>query len=237
MHTRITIRHAESRVGTIGFPSKMPGTSFGIPARHCATGSKLHDVADSVCSRCYALNGNYMFKSTLASQENRFQLLGNAEWRDSMVFLLRRYHGLLDGAIHHKIEPDGAGWHRWHDSGDVQSEAHLDDIVAVCEATPEIKHWLPTKEIALLARWLKARHGVGLERINDVLPANLCIRVSGSMIDGPATVRAPNTSTVHRHTAPTEADRCTAPDTDGKCATCRKCWDKTHHNTGYHLHG
>lgn len=234
MAKRITIRHAESRVGTIGFPSKMPGTSFGIPARHCGVGSKLHEVADSVCSDCYALKGRYVFESVVKSQDARFERLGDPEWRESMTFLLRRYHGLLDAAVHSEITDPG--WHRWHDSGDIQSESHLDDIVAVCVATPEIKHWLPTKEIGLLARWLKARHGVALEQMNDVLPPNLCIRVSGSMIDGPATSRAPNTSTVHRDSAPARGERCTAPDTEGKCGPCRKCWDKTHRNTSYHVH-
>lgn len=231
--TRITINHAESRVGTIGFPSKMPGTSFGIPARHCSVGAKLHAIEGSVCSDCYALKNRYAMSNVLASEQNRFDKLNDPEWPVFMAFLLNRYHGLIDGHVDSRIDPNGDGWHRWHDAGDVQSEEHLDNIVRVCELTPTIKHWLPTREIGLLARWLKSRFGATLEQMNNVIPANLCIRVSATMVDGRPTSRAPNTSTVHSATTAAQSDRCVAPDHAGKCGPCRKCWDKTHANTGY----
>lgn len=234
---RITINHARTTVGTIGFPSKMPGTSFGIPARHCKTGSKLRQIKGSTCARCYAFGNNYQYESVTKSQDNRFDKLGSDGWRDAMSFMLNKYHGLIDGKAHYKItDPNGRGWHRWHDAGDIQSEEHLDDIVAVCRATPKIKHWLPTREIGIVSRWLMSRHGASLEQMNKVLPRNLCIRISATMVDGNPTARAPNTSTVHKHNKPAERDRCVAPDHDGHCGPCRKCWNQKQQNTSYHIH-
>ena len=45
--------------GGLGYPSKMPGTSYGISAHDCITGAKLAKVEGSVCHGCYALKGNY----------------------------------------------------------------------------------------------------------------------------------------------------------------------------------
>ena len=49
--------------GGLGYPSKMPGTSYGISAHACITGAKLASVPGSVCHGCYALKGNYQYNS------------------------------------------------------------------------------------------------------------------------------------------------------------------------------
>lgn len=229
-----TLAMAEAIAGTLGFPSKMPGSAFGIPASACNVGQKLHAVPDSVCAGCYAEKGNYGFKSTQASQANRLAKLAADQWVEAMVFMLRKAHGLDGGKVHHKITDPG--WHRWHDSGDIQSESHLDAIIEVCRGTPEIRHWLPTREIGLVLRWLRSRHpGIALVDLNEVLIENLCIRFSATMIDG-RPPKAANTSTVHRDSQPAAADRCVAPDHDGHCGPCRKCWDRSQANTSYHKH-
>ncbi len=65
-----------------------------------------------------------------------------------------------------------SGFHRWHDSGDLQSVEHLEKIIEVCRRTPQIQHWLPTRELAIL------------RACRERIPANLTIRVSATMIDG-----------------------------------------------------
>lgn len=219
-----SIAQAIEIAGSIGFPSKMPGTSYGIPAQHCHTGSKLHAVPDSVCSDCYALKGRYGIEggSVAKAQAKRYDSLSDPQWRDAIVHILRQYHGLVDGRVHRKIKR--AGLHRWHDSGDIQSERHLDAIVDVCRATPEIQHWLPTRETALISRWLKSRYGATLENMNEHIPANLCIRVSATMIDGPASSRAPNTSRV---ASKGNEYNCHAPSNKGECGECSACWQQS----------
>ena len=35
---------------------------------------------------------------------------------------------------------------RWHDSGDIQDVEHLLKIFEVCKLSPDVKHWMPTRE-------------------------------------------------------------------------------------------
>ena len=149
---RLTVKTATAAIGgSLGFPSKMPGTSYGLPTYACGVGGKLRDVAESTCEKCYAHGrGNYQYSSVRTAQERRLASLSNLPaWIEGMTFKLNRVHA--SGEL-----GDGAGWHRWHDSGDLISEEYLSAIVAVCEQTPTIQHWLPTREMSLLSRWLKA---------------------------------------------------------------------------------
>ena len=112
---------------------------------------------------------------------------------------------------------------RWHDSGDIQSEKHLNDIIEVVKLTPHIQHWLPTREAGLVAK-LKE------------IPDNLTIRVSAAMVDGPRPKRFINTSTVHNKLIPINSHICPAPKQEGKCGDCRACWDSAVPNVSYHQH-
>lgn len=228
---RLTVKTATAAIGgSLGFPSKMPGTSYGIPTHACGVGGKLRNVAGSTCEKCYAHDrNNYQYASVKIAQENRLASLADTPaWIEAMTMLLNRVHA--SGKL-----GDGAGWHRWHDSGDITSEAHLSAIVAVCEQTPTVRHWLPTRETALLARWLKARNAT-LATMYDVLPRNLTVRVSATMIDGAASAHAPNVSTVHRDTTPEPSDVCPAPTQGNACGSCRRCWSRSARNTSYHVH-
>jgi hypothetical protein len=46
-------------------------------------------------------------------------------------------------------------------------------IVRVCELTPTIKHWLPTREAKIVVAFLKEAD----------LPTNLTLRISSTMVD------------------------------------------------------
>ena len=209
-------RSALAIAGTLGHPAKMPGTAYGIPANRCKVGGMLAQTPGTVCHGCYALKGNYQFPSVKTAQERRLESLAHPQWVDAMVTLLLDAH------------PTG-GHHRWHDSGDVQSLEHLDRIVTVCRATPLIQHWLPTKEIIVVAQWIR-RHGA--------FPDNLTVRLSSPRVDqGPLTGHAVGvqTSTVHEHGAP-HGHVCPAPTTGGKCGDCRACWSRDVPNVSYHKH-
>lgn len=228
---RLTVKAATAAIGgSLGFPSKMPGTSYGLPTHACGVGSKLRGVPGSTCEHCYAHDrNNYKYDSVKLAQANRLASLADTQaWIDGMTMLLNRVH------TSDKLG-DGAGWHRWHDSGDITSEAHLSAIVSVCEQTPTIRHWLPTREVGLLSRWLKAR-GADMARMYDVLPVNLTVRVSATMVDGAPSAVAPNVSTVHREIAPEPAEVCPAPTQGNACGSCRRCWSRDARNTSYHVH-
>ena len=208
--------------GPLGYPSKMPGTSYGISAKACITGGKLALIPGSVCHGCYALKANYLYPSVAQAHETRLQGLDNPAWVGAMVMMLNRAHALGRG----RNGPIASGWHRWHDSGDLQSVAHLEKICEVAKQTPHIRHWLPTRELGIVKAYEKA---------GGIVPKNLVIRVSATMVDGAPTAAWSTTSTVHA-TARHKGRACVAPKQEGKCGDCRACWNPRVKNVSYHLH-
>ena len=95
---------------------------------------------------------------------------------------------------------------------------HLTKIFAVCNLTPETKHWMPTREA-----WVK--------HFLPLAPANLTIRFSAPMVDQAAPASWPTTSTVV-----TSGATCPAPTQDNECKDCRACWDPAVKNVAYGQH-
>ena len=61
----------EKEIGTLSNPSKMPAFAWGIPIEKCNTGSKLAKVKGTICNKCYALKGHYVFKNVKAHEIRR----------------------------------------------------------------------------------------------------------------------------------------------------------------------
>jgi hypothetical protein len=218
----MNVKEAIAIAGPLGYPSKMPGTAYGISAKACITGAKLAQVPGSVCHGCYALKANYLYPSVQMAHDKRLTGIASPLWTAAMVALLTAAHESGRG----RNGPIASGWHRWHDSGDLQSVEHLTKICAVAALTPQIRHWLPTRELAIV----KAYQAQG-----GTVPGNLVIRVSATMVDGDATTAWPTTSGVHdakRH----KGRACIAPKQEGKCGDCRACWDPRVKHVSYHLH-
>ena len=222
MNNPMTLKQATAVAGTLGYPSKMPGTAYGISAHACKVGAKLAQVAGSVCHGCYALRGNYLYRDVAKAHEKRLAGIADPRWTVAMITLLDAAHARGTGR-NGKFD---AGWHRWHDSGDLQSVEHLTKIAAVAAATPHIRHWLPTRETVIVKQYV-ARGGV--------VPENLLIRISATMVDGAATQAWPTTSGVHDN-APARGYECPAPKQEGKCGSCRACWSIDVPHTSYCRH-
>ena len=190
-------------VGGLSKPSKMPGWAYGLPAKECKTGSKLVKIEGSTCHGCYALKGCYVFKVVQEAQYRRLASVKHELWTAAMALL---------------INSKKSKYFRWHDSGDVQDEAHLLKIFAVCKLTPSVKHWMPTREA-----WVK--------RFLPLKPHNLIVRFSAPMVDQEAPSSWPHTSTVV-----TTGRTCPAPTQDNECKDCRACWDPTVKNVAYGQH-
>jgi hypothetical protein len=210
-----TLREAERIAGSLGHPEKMPGTAYGIPARACKIGSKLRTIAGSTCASCYALKGHYTSPTVQACQEKRLASLDDPRWENAMVYMLTK------AALKVSVL-----CHRWHDSGDLQSVAHLARICRVSERTPQVRHWLPTREIGMVRAFLA---------MGGAIPTNLTIRASATKVDGAAPAAWPTTSTVHDK-APASGQACPSPSQGGKCGACRACWSRDVANVSYHIH-
>ena len=204
-----TLKEADAIHGGLGKPSKMPGYAYGIPAKYCKVGAKLHKVPGSVCADCYALKGRYLFPGVVEAQERRFQSLKHPQWVQAIVWTLKKRK---------------CDFFRWHDSGDLQGMWHLVNIVEVANECPDTKFWLPTRENALVSQYLSTMGS---------FPKNLVVRMSGAMLDGYAPIKFLNTST----TVSKSADAtCPAYQQGGKCGSCRSCWDPAVRNVAYPRH-
>ena len=207
-----TLKAAKEIVGGWTVTSKMPTISYSLPAEECKTGSILREIKDTVCSDCYAMKGNYVRyrKAIKPAMYKRLRSINNPSWVDAMIYIIKNQKSVVNSGVF-----------RWHDSGDIQSPNHLDKIVRIAIATPEIRHWLPTKE----SNWI--------QKYNKYIPKNLVIRLSGTFVDGKIPIWRCNTSTVV-----TDKDQatCRAFENGGKCGDCRQCWDGTIKNVSYFKH-
>lgn len=206
--TPLTVGAANLITGGLSKPSKMPGHAYGLPAAECKVGAALQKIPNSVCANCYALKGMYRFRNVQDAQYRRLQAIQHPRWIEAMVFLIKRL----------KVP-----FFRWHDSGDLQGLWHLKAIVEVAEQLPDVKFWLPTREKVFVHSYLR--------QVKPSFPPNLTVRVSAALVDGPAPVGFPNTSTVVS-SSPT----CPAPKQNNECGTCRACWDPTVQNVSYQEH-
>ena len=77
-------------VAILSKPSKMPGTSFSIPAQHCVTGSVLAKIPGSVCFECDALKGAYIWPIVQNAMEYRLNLLNSPDFVSVMVAELNK---------------------------------------------------------------------------------------------------------------------------------------------------
>ena len=152
------IKELEKKIGTLSNPSKMPSYAWGISAKRCITGAKLAKIPGTICNKCYALKGHYAFKNVFDAHERRRKAIEMPEWVDYMSELLTLKYKNLDKS---------RLFHRWFDSGDLQSFSHLMKIFEVCELTKHIKYWLATREYQFIK-----------DIKEEDVPKNLCLRVS-----------------------------------------------------------
>ena len=200
------VKEIEGKIGTLSNPSKMPAFGWGISAKHCKTGSKLAKIKGTICHSCYALKGRYVFKNVFNAHEVRRKAIELNEWVDYMAELLTQKYKNLDKSKR---------YHRWFDAGDIQSLGHLMKIFEVCELTPNIKHWLATREYQIIKDI----------DVKDV-PKNLCLRVSAIKVDSPPPKFWKWTSGVHKD-KPAVGQECPAYKQDGECKSCRTCWSRS----------
>lgn len=216
----MNIREATKIIGTdLGIASKLPGRSFGLPAQDCIVGSKLRSVPNSVCSRCYALRGNYVYGGPQLGMRRRLANLNHPLWVQAMVDLIR---------IRTR---KSTKYFRWHDSGDLQSIQHLENIAEVARQVPDTHFWLPTREYGIVKDWVLS---------GGVRPQNLVIRLSAHIINGPTPDKLAKelgvlVSGVHIKGTPVSRE-CKAYTRNNKCGSCRICWNPAIKSISYKLH-
>ena len=182
-------KEARKITGGLSAPGKMPEGSYNLPASACETGQKLAQIPGTPCHGCYALKGRYRFNNVQTALARRLESLKHPLWTEAMTVLVK-----------------GKKHFRWHDSGDIQSVAHLKKIFEVCNNTPGTMHWLPTQE----RRYLPL----------GSYPKNLVIRLSNAKNN-----TAPGQAWTHWSTVVDQDGDCPASKQGNKCGSCRRCWN------------
>lgn len=209
-----TLQAAWDFVGGLGKPSKMPCYSYSISALKCQIGRKLAEIKDSVCNKCYAMRGNYLFKVVINAHEKRLEAISKPEWVEAMVTVINGY--------------DDSGYFRWFDSGDVQDLEMLEKICEVAKRLPHVKFWLPTKQYNYVAQW-REKHGK--------FPANLNVRLSAYIIEEkPSETILQKLGVTGSSVTKGSEFNCPSSLQGNKCLTCRLCWDSNHKLVTYHYH-
>lgn len=240
-----TYAQALAGIGGLSFPSKMPTASYSIPAEFCKLGSLLQRVENSTCSGCYALKGCYTFPSTRDAMDRRFSAVTAAladpvaagVFVENFATVLNRHRALTDVQIARNGRPgshDGR-YFRWHDSGDIQSPDHLGLIVSIAGFTPEVAHWLPTREAGFVSEFLRKigdfpdnlRVRLSIPQVNSGIPAGFLKLLTNPRV----TVSGVHAKNCH---PPEGLQPCVAPLQQGSCGNCRACWSPE--GVSYRLH-
>jgi len=194
--------------------SKMPCRSWSLQALDtCPASIGADGKLVPACEGCYATDGNYRFSNVKAPRLHNREDWQQADWVDAMV-----------------AELDNDRYFRWFDSGDMYSLKLAEKIYAVMVATPWTRHWLPT-------RMHKFAKFADILAKMEALP-NVVVRLSSDSINGDI-IAGNTTSTI----IPTISHRkpkmtiCEAYEREGKCASCRACWDKDVEVVAYVAHG
>lgn len=213
MLSSLTLATAKQIIHSLGVATKMPCYTYSISARYCKRGRKLRKIPGSVCSKCYALRGNFARPTIQEGLDARMDAMQHPLWAEAMAIVL--------------TYEEHSGFFRWFSSGDLQS---LDDLLKICRVarlTPHIKHWLPTHEIGILNAFKRAGFSY---------PNNLVVRLSADLIE-----QKPNPNTLKRlgvlGGAVSKTNfTCPAYTQNNMCVACRKCWNKNVKIVTYKYH-
>lgn len=213
-------------IGGLSFTTKMPCASYNIPAEFCRTGSRLRKIKGSICSDCYACEGEsgssgwYTKDRVQQPMVHRLlQVLFNPRWTDAMNYIFS----------FHKWP-----FFRWHDSGDIQDMQHLRNIVKIAITNPYTKFWLPTQEWEMIIQLWEEN---GRKPLKELFP-NLIIRLSARMKSGyDSTSLAKMLGCAASRTSfKIEEVDCPAHTHGNTCGNCRNCWDYDKIDVTYKLH-
>ena len=200
-------------------PSKMPCHTFALPAvMTCPIGAKLRKIPGTVCSKCYAKKGLSVMPDAKGSRLRNY-----LETRRALKSITKEENWVETMANKIRGQRRGKGFFRWHDSGDMYSAPYFDMVLKVIRRTPEVQHWIPTKELPLIRR--------NIHR----LPSNVNVRWSAPMIGQVVKPPFPLTSS---SVSAGKGFLCPATYVEGKknCGTCRACWSRSVKNVDYKLH-
>lgn len=196
--------------------SKLDGIkSWSLEALVTCPGSiKAEGELVDACKGCYATTGNYRFPNVKKPRMENKQAWKLPNFESDFIKALEK-----------------ESFFRWFDSGDMYSLGLAEKIYNIMVATPQVKHWLPTR----MHKFAKFKRI--LEKMAS-LP-NVCVRFSSDSITGKIieSGNAQNSTIVESVEKTGDFFTCQAYQNDGKCNQCRACWNKDVKTIAYPAHG
>lgn len=199
----------------ISTTSKLDGVrSWSLQARETCPGSIGSDgELVPACRGCYAVGGNYRYPNVKEPRIENREDWKREEWVADMVAALRNDK-----------------YFRWFDSGDMYALALAEKIYQVMAATPDVRHWLPTRmhkfpKFADVIARMQALPNVMVRPSSDSVTGEYVPGIHGSTI-------VPSLDQV-----PASAKLCHAANNAGKCGPCRACYSKDVPVVAYVAHG
>ncbi len=186
-----------SCVGASGGQSLVPASTFKTVRDRVQAFSprrKLPVLGKAVCQHCYAEGGQYATWQVQVVQGMRFawmlSALRDGSFVPVMVKAIESADYLLEGGRRagHSYAPEAheGRFFRWHDSGDIYSEAHLHALVEIARQCPTVNFWAPTRIWA--TPW-------GPTTVDEIArssrgwPQNFALRPSAYYVDEPVPTR------------------------------------------------
>lgn len=194
--------------------SKLDGIrSWSLQALETCPGSVVKGKLVDACSGCYATTGMYNMPNVIQPREFNREDWKREEWVPEMVEALKKQK-----------------YFRWFDSGDMYDIKLAHKILAVMEATPHVKHWLPTRmakftKFGSVIMAMQALPNVMVRFSSDSVTGEYQQGVHGSVICQTANDKPEGTKL------------CEAYDHNGKCDGCRACYNKDIPVIAYPAHG
>lgn len=192
----------------------MPCKSWGLQAQKTCPGS--FDASGNlvpVCQGCYAVGGFYGKPSVVALRASNKKIWKQPDWIDNMVEALT-----------------GEKYFRWFDSGDIYCPGLARKIFAVCQNTPWVSHFIPTRShkirrIRIILDRIAALPNIRIRYSSDNLHGNYDSTLHGSAV-APLILLSKDDERV-----------CPAHTRNFQCGDCRRCWDKEVPIVIYPSHG
>lgn len=187
--------------------SAMSCWSWSLPAGKHGACPAEHRSPNSICSSCYAQQGNYLFRNVRETQAARFAFLKS----DPAAFasLLVRF-----------LHLESPSFFRVHDSGDFHSLGSIHMWTRIVDRCPATRFWFPTRTHNFPA-WLPALRALHRR-------PNACVRPSAlNFGDEPPVVPGLGHGTVSIDGGLPGIVDCPKSRSGGSCSDhdCRTCWD------------
>ena len=194
--------------------AKLGVKSWSLQSLETCPGS-LNEEGNLVdaCSGCYATDGYYVMGHVKEPRAENKEDWEREEWVSDMTKELAR-----------------AKYFRWFDSGDMYSLKLAKKMLQLMKATPNTKHWLPTR----MGKFIKFQ---SILAEMQSLP-NVMVRFSSDSIVGEFTPGLHGSVIIpSSEAAPAGVFVCEAYDHEGKCFSCRACYSKDIAVIAYPQHG